>query len=338
MQGYNMRILQYVSIALFIVGIGVWLGQTSPHYQILKGEIFGTYYSIKIKTDNKNKELKDDIKAILYQINQEMSVFEPSGELSQINRTPAEKNIVLSENMQQVLKAASVIYRQSAGKFDPTLGALIDMWGFGAGHVQEPSDKQIKQALSVVGFNKLKFGNDFKTLRKTNTKTMINLSAIAKGYAVDKLAELLDKQGYRDYIVEIGGEIKAKGTRDASGAAWNVGIRKPSVEAEENALVVSLDNLAVATSGNYRNYYRKDGKIFAHTISATTGRPFLSDALSASVFHASCMYADAYATAVMTMGVEQGLRFADKHDLAVIVFDNEFQPHFSQKAQEIFGE
>lgn len=333
-----MRIFRYISIFLCLLLLGFYIYQTSPHYQIIKGQIFGTYYNIKIRTDKKDNELKKKIEAKLQLINQQMSVFEETSELSLINQAPANSTLDLSANMRQVLRAADQVHRLSGGWFDPTLGRLIDLWGFGAGKMQEPDEVAIKQALQTAGFKQLKFSDNYHKLRKSRQENYLNLSAIAKGFGVDQLAALLEEEGYHNYVVEIGGEIKTKGTRSPSGDSWNVGINKPIAGSTENAMVVSLSNIAVATSGNYRNFYQKDGKTFAHTISFQTGRPVLSDALSVSVFHDSCMYADAFATAIVAMGVEKGLAFADKNNLKVIIFDDNFQPRLSQAAKNIFGD
>lgn len=333
-----MRIFRYISILLCILLIGFCIYQNSPHYQIIQGKIFGTYYNIKIRTNNKNNALREKVEAKLHDINKQMSVFEDDSEISRINKSAAGMEIALSENMRDVMRAADKVYRQSGGWFDPTLGRLVDMWGFGAGERREPADEEIKEAMKSVGFSRLKFSDDFQKLTKTQNETYINLSAIAKGYGVDEVAAVLEREGCHDYIVEIGGEIKARGFRSAAKEAWNIGINKPVAGSSENSMVISLSNLAVATSGNYRNFYQKDGKTFAHTISFQTGRPVLSDALSVSVFHESCMYADAYATAIMAMGVEKGLAFADKNKLKVIIFDNEFKPQLSEAAKTIFTE
>lgn len=333
-----MRIFHYISISICVLLlILVWYNNISD-YQIIKGKIFGTYYTIKIRIEKPIKELDRQIKAELEKINKEMSVFETSSEISQINNTAQGIEIKLSSDMKQVLLAANQVYNQSEGYFDPSLGKLIDLWGFGAGKKTSPSDKEISEALQSSGFNKLIFSKDFDSLHKTESSTYINLSAIAKGYGVDKVALLLEEQGIYDYIIEIGGEIKVSGYRSKKGEAWNIGINSPKAGSHDNMMVISVSNLAVATSGNYRNFYKKDGKVFAHTISFQTGRPVLNDALSVSVFHDSCMYADAYATAIMAMGVEKGLKFADKYNLKVIIIDNEFVPQLSQSAKLIFEE
>lgn len=334
-----MRLFRYISIILCILFIGFYIYKSSPHYQIIKGEIFGTYYNVKIRTDRKDQSLRQKITRELNKIDAQMSIFNKDSEISKINQAKAGKYITLSPELKSVFKAADEVYKKSAGAFDPTLGALVNIWGFGPLTQSDvPSEKDIGQALKTTGFNKLRFGHAYKSISKKHSGTYINLSAIAKGYGVDRIAALLDEEGYADYIVEIGGEIKTKGQRSPESGTWTVGIRKPSKSSSENALVLSLSNMAVATSGNYRNFYQKDGRIVAHTLSAKTGKPVETDVLSASVFHDSCMYADAYATAIMAMGVEKGLALADKYKLKVILFDNNFTPRFSKEAAKIFAE
>ena len=330
-----MRIFHYISILIFVFVIGVFVYQYSPHYQIIKGDIFGTYYNIKIRTDNKNNELKNKIKEKLQEINSIMSVFEPDSEISKINNAPAKQKIELSPSMQEVIRASDKVYWQSGGYFDPSLGRLIDLWGFGASSKTSPTPKEIKQALQVSGFNKLKFSHNFQYITKISSQTMLNLSAIAKGWATDEIAALLDKEGYQNYIVEIGGEIKTRGYREP-GTPWSIGINRPSAGSSDNIMALVLSNMAVATSGNYRNFYSADGKILGHTISFQTGEPVSTDVASASVFHSSCMMADAYATTIVAMGVEKGLEFANRQKLKVIIFDKEFNQHVSKAAQKMF--
>ncbi|MBQ9235484.1 MAG: FAD:protein FMN transferase [Alphaproteobacteria bacterium] len=331
-----MRFFQYISILLIVVLVGIFIYSYSPHYKIIKGEIFGTYYNIKIRTDNKNSNLKAEIEQKLQEINNSQSVFETQSEISELNRAKAGKKIALSPIMRHVLKAADLVYYQTNGAFDPSLGRLIELWGFGASEPLAPSTKQIKTALQSSGFNKLKFSQDYQYVAKTNSSLLLNLSAIAKGYGVDAVAQLLDEEGYHDYIVEIGGEIKTKGYRTSSGEPWTIGINKPSPASGENILVLSLSNMAVATSGNYRNFYNLNGKTYGHTISSQTGYPVETDVLSASVFHDSCMMADAYATAIVAMGVEKGLKFAERHKLKVIIYDLNYQQHISAAAADMF--
>ncbi len=330
-----MRIFHYISILLFTMVIGALIYMYSPCYQIIKGQIFGTYYNIKIKTDKKDSQLKNEISQRLAEINSLMSVFEKDSEISLINLAPAQQKIELSSDMSKVIKASDLVYRQTEGYFDPSLGKLIDLWGFGSSKPSEPSTTEVKQALKNSGFNKLRFSKDFRYLIKNNSQIMLNLSAIAKGWAVDEIALLLDKKGYSDYMVEIGGEIKTKGFREENGEPWTIGINRPSAHSSDNIMVISLSNMAVATSGNYRNFYSRDGRILGHTISHLTGEPVESDVASVSVFHDSCMMADAYATAIVAMGIERGLKFANRHNLKVMIFDQDLKRYLSNEAAQI---
>ena len=331
-----MRFFHYLSIVVLIGLAGFFIYQYSPHYQIIKGEVFGTYYNIKIKTDNKNNQLKGLIDKRLEEINVSQSVFKEDSEIMEINRAKAGQKVKLSKDMREVLRAADKVYRQSNGAFDPSLGKLIDMWGFGKSDKITPTDSEIKKALQSVGLDKFKFSNDYQYVVKKNNKAFLNLSGIAKGYGVDEIAALLEKEGYHDFVVEIGGEIKTKGYRGDGSDPWVIGINRPSANSHENIMALSLSNMAVATSGNYRNFYESDGKVFGHTISAKTGYPVETDVLSASVFDTSCMMADAYATAMVVLGVEKGLAFADKYKLKAIIYDTNYQRHTSKAAKDMF--
>lgn len=330
-----MRIFQYISIFLFISLVVFVIYRSSPHYQIIKGEIYGTYYNIKINTDTKNNNLKEEIKTKLQEIDNIMSVFNEKSEISKLNKTPANKAVKLSKDLAKVLKASKYVSKQSNGWFDPTIGNLINLWGFGTTRAKIPSDEQIKKVLQSTGFDKFKFNKNYTEISKTKKDAYINLSAIAKGFAVDEIALLLDEQGYENYIVDIGGEVKTKGYRSKNKEAWHVAINTPKENSNENIMVMSLSNISVATSGNYRNYYKKGNKTYAHTISPKTGKPVETDILSVSVFHNSCMYADAYATAINALGVDKGLDFANKHNIKAIIFDNNMQTIYSKEAQKM---
>lgn len=333
-----MRILKYISIFSLVLVLFVFVYNNSPRYQIIKGEIFGTFYSIKIRTDKHDKSLKSDIKQKLNEINSQMSVFNENSEINKINNAPTNKYIQISSDMSNVLKASHGVWLKSGGFFDPTLGKIIDIWGFGTAENTNSESINLKKVMQGVGMNKLKFSSNFQKVKKTNSQTKLNLSAIAKGYAVDEISALLDMKGYNNYVVEIGGEIKTKGVRAEPDIAWNIGINKPQSENGDNSLVLSLSNIAVATSGNYRNFYKKNGRTYAHTISHQTGQPVESDILSVSVFHNSCMYADAYATAILAMGLTKGIKFADKNKLKVIIFDNKMNKLYSDEAKKSFSE
>lgn len=338
----NMRLFKYISI-LVVIALGTYLlfFRENP-YQEISGRTFGTYYNIKIKTEHKNRLLTNRIKEELDKINSEMSVFEPGSEINTINETGAHQAINLSDNMAKLMRSADEIYRLTDGNFDPTVGQLVDLWGFGAGqHSDIPTDQQIKDTLKSTGFNKLSFANNYKIMQKSNADTLINLSAIAKGHAVDRVSAILKNAGYKDYIVDIGGEIYASGAREEGVNGWNIGIAAPNLDnaPEENAAVIRLHNMAVATSGDYRNYYYKNNKRYSHTISPQTGYPVEHNLASATVFDSNCMRADALATALMAMGEEKGLKFANKNKIPVIFFTrneyNETKMISSNEAQKL---
>lgn len=336
-----MRIFKYLSIVLFVF-IG-FLVLFHPQYQEFNGYIFNTYYHIKIKTGKIDNDLHQEIKYILEDINNTMSVFVSSSELSKLNQYPAYKQFKLSPDLSYVLKSSWKINQQSNGAFDPAISPLIDLWGFGRNknHQPLPTSKQIEEVLAYSRFSKLKFSNDFSLISKTDSRTEINLSAIAKGFAVDKIAEILNHKGYKNYIIDIGGEVKASGKRDNRGNGWNIGVGVPQENTLANALVIELNDLAVATSGDYRNFRTIENKKYSHTISPFTGNTVVNNLASVTVFNSSCMEADAYATAIMSMGEKQGREFADKHRLAVIFFihteNNGFIVKYSHQAQQMLG-
>ena len=341
-----MRLFKYISIFTVILLAALYFISKPQPYQIYSGKIFGTYYNIKTRLCIKNNEIEEKIKHILEDVNMQMSVFEKESELNKINRLPAGTELPLSPEMSMVLRTADEIYELSAGSFDPTVAPLIDLWGFGIRkNAKFPNEKQIKQALHHVGYKKLNFSSDFKTIWKNDSAIRLNLSAIAKGYAVDRVADFLSRNGCRNFVVEIGGEVRAAGERAAGSGGWNIGIRNPSEE--NNLLALHLTDKAVATSGDYQNYFIKDGIRYAHTISPQTGYPLDDRLTSATVIDESAMRADALATAIMALGYPAGIKFADSNHIPAIFFTRNDEKNegkrtikmiFSQSAKKILGE
>ena len=336
-----MRMLKYFFIVL-LIGIIVfyYASYKSSSKIIYNGETMGTYYAIKINSSSENNILHGKIKEVLKDINAQMSVFDANSEVSKINNAEAGVWVELSDDMAFLLKNAYDVYKKSGGAFDPTVGKLVDLWGFGTSKSEKtPSDKEIKEVLSYTGFDKLEFSNDFRKLRKKHSSTYLNLSALAKGYGVDKIAELLDAEGYSDYVVEIGGEVRAKGKRNDETDGWNIGVTNP--QTGENAYVITMKDYTVATSGDYRNYYYMGAKRVSHTISPKTGYPAENLLASVSVFDKNCMIADAEATAIMSMGEKKALQYANDNDIAVIMFirktDGSLDVVVSKKAEKLIN-
>ena len=337
-----MRFLKYISIAtIFALGIYFVVIRNNP-YQEISGKAFGTYYNIKIRTENKNRELPLKIKNELNKINQEMSVFEPDSEINKINALETAQTIEISDNMNTLLSSAKKIHHLTNGNFDPTVGPLVELWGFGT--VKQnltPTTEQIQATLKNIGFDKIKLNN--KTLSKQNHNLMINLSAIAKGYAVDRISNLLQSEGYKNYVIEIGGEVYASGSKSDTTKGWTIGVASPTQDSQttENSAIVILSNMAVATSGDYRNYYYKDNKRYSHTISPQTGYPVEHNLASVTVFDSNCMNADAIATGIMAMGETKGLKFANQNKIPAIFFirneKNEIELLLSKQGQELLS-
>lgn len=337
-----MRFFKYFSmVALIIVGIIFWQNHHLG-YQTLSGKVFGTYYNIKVRTPNEIENFKPQIIQEFALVNNQMSIFAKDSEINKINQTSHNQWLEISPELYLVLNTSKEIYTQSSGAFDPSVGPLVNLWGFGVdGRQNIPSDQQIKDVLNHIGFNKLKF-KEPNLIKKTDDKVYIDLSAIAKGYAVDLIASRLKQMGYNDFLVDIGGEVYASGDRVNGGQGWNIGIAEPSETGHKNVMAIGLKDMAVATSGNYNNFYYINNKRFSHTISPQTGYPAEHNLLSATVFDKSCMKADAYATAIMSMGEKKGLAFANKYKLAVIFFvkdgNNKVKSIYSKVAKQLIGE
>lgn len=337
-----MRILKYISILMAVTAVIFYFVREKNPYQIITGKTMGTYYTVKISSNQENKLLSKYISEELKLINAEMSVFEKSSEISKINKSPAGEWIDLSEPMQYLMKSAYSNYTLSRGAFDPTVSPLVDLWGFGTTKPKKiPSDENIKETLKNIGFSKLRFTSTFDRIRKENDEINLNLSAIAKGYGVDRVTELLKKMGYQNFVVEIGGEVYAAGEKSKETKGWTVGVVYPEGDYSKIEFTVTLKNMAVATSGDYRNFVYIDEKKYSHTISPQTGYPVDSNLISATVFDESCMEADAMATALMVMGDKKAAEFANKNNIVAILFSRDenkkINSFISNRAKKLLG-
>jgi thiamine biosynthesis lipoprotein len=266
----------------------------------IRGETMGTTYTIKY-LDPQKRNFKPSVDSLLQVFNQSLSTYIPDSELSTFNKLTLYKfNLPFFPD---VLYASKRIWEETDGAFDPTVGPLVNAWGFGPEGRQNPDSSTVMSLMERVGFDKIFF--DEESVCKLSEGIYLDFSAIAKGQGVDVVAEMLEAKGIANYLVEIGGEIRAKGNND-EGNIWQVYIEKPTLDTESRTgqAVLKLNNVSLATSGNYRNYYEQDGKIIAHTIDPKTGYPAGQNLLSVSVTAKTCMEADAYATAFMVMGFE----------------------------------
>ncbi|MDR1380279.1 MAG: FAD:protein FMN transferase [Tannerella sp.] len=270
------------------------------------GSVFHTLYHIKY---NAPGILTDRIDAELQAFNLSVNPFNPNSVISKVNRN---EDVEVDDRFIAVFNKAMEVSEHSGGVFDVTVAPLINLWGFGFEENDSISQQKIDSIKSFVGYKKIRL--DGRKVIKDDPRMTLNFSAIAKGYASDVIAELLEREGVENYMVEIGGEVAVKG-RNPNGNCWQIGINKPEddrtgLHNEIERIVTLCSKSGLATSGNYRNYYLKDGKKYAHTIDPRTGYPSEQDLLSATIIAPDCMTADAYATTFMAMGVEAATRMA----------------------------
>ncbi|AKP51472.1 FAD:protein FMN transferase [Cyclobacterium amurskyense] len=268
---------------------------------VFSGQTMGTTYRV-VYLDPGGRNLKKDIDSILVNFNQALSTYISDSELSRLNKY--DSLVYESMYFYPVLKASKEVFTATGGAFDPTIGPLVNAWGFGPGGPALQDSLGVKQLMERVGFEKISF--DDKEVKKSTTDVYLDFSAIAKGYGVDVIAEFLKDKGIVNYLVEIGGELKGNGVND-KGELWKVGVSHPDEEGLANEIysIVALENKGLATSGNYRNFYIKDSVKYSHTISPFTGYPVVHRLLSATVVADDCITADAYATAFMVLGMDR---------------------------------
>jgi len=286
-------------------------------YRQFIGFTMGTTYQITLEsTQEKQLSLKQSIDARLIEINQLMSTYIKNSELSLFNLNESDLCIPMSVDNLFVIAEAQKVSNQTNGKFDITLDPLINAWGFDSKQTNDniPEDAVISNLLKEIGFTKLTVQK--KCILKETKTLSVNLSAIAKGYAVDQIAKLISGSGVNNYLVEIGGETASKGVNSKL-KTWRLAIEAPIDETRRIQKIFEPHNLGVATSGNYRNYFEKDGKRYSHTIDPTTGKPVTHNLASVTVLHQQTMLADAYATAFMVMGEESSLAFAEENKIAI---------------------
>jgi thiamine biosynthesis lipoprotein len=271
----------------------------------------GTTYHIKVVADQlPPDDLAQRIDKLLSNVDNAMSTYKSNSQLSRFNRLAVGQNIEISSDFAQVLQISKDIWAKSGGAFDPTLGPLVDLWGFGPNPSTNtaPSADQISLALQTIGFQYLVLdGKD--------------LSAVAKGYAVDLVADMLEMMALPDYLVEVGGEVRVSGS-NPDGEPWRIAIEQPQLMPSVNR-IISLNNMAVATSGDYRNYFDQEGVRYSHILDSRTGLPIKHNLASVTVLSNSCAEADAWATAFLVMGAEESLQIAQRLNIAVYLLVKE---------------
>ena len=275
------------------------------------GGALGTSYSI-IYLSDKKLDFQKEIDSVFAAVNKSMSTYMPDSDISKINKGDA--MVVVDTMFEEVFELSKEINTKTRGYFDPTVGALVNAWGFGPGKQLEMDSTRVDSLMRYVGFDKVKL-TKARTIVKEDPDIYFDFNAIAKGYAIDRLAIMLDAKGIQNYLLEVGGELVAKGENTIKQKPWVVGIDDPQIKiGRKSKLLISLKNRAMASSGNYRKF-RIDsttGKKYVHTIDPITGYTKNANTLAANVLAGDCATADAYATAFMAMDLDETLKFLAK--------------------------
>ena len=325
-------------VFLIIGTIYIVRQQRSMPYQHDEGQIFGTFYHITYQNDS---SIQTDILAELQKVDNALSMFNKESIISHINRG---ENVETNEMFESVFNLAEKISDNTDGAFDITVAPLVNAWGFGFKTGNPPTKQTVDSLRAIVGYKKVKLVNH--RITKSDARVMLDCSAIAKGYGCDVVARLLEKRGIKNYMVEIGGEVVTHGISEKR-LPWKIGVTKPSDDSlnvnNELQTVLNVKDRAMATSGNYRNFYYRGGKKYAHTIDPATGYPVQHSILSATVLAKHCAEADAYATAFMVMGMEKAKTVLEKHPelMAYLIYSDDkgnlqvwYSPSMEDKIQK----
>lgn len=337
------RLILIIIVLLLLAGGITYLNRTQgTKKQLLSvsGTTMGTSYHIKLVPETEKNidlaTLKEKIDSRLSEIDQKMSTYKQDSDISRFNRYSADQWMAISSETYTVIAMGQRISELSNGAFDITVGQLVNLWGFGPTVPLDtmPDKNTIQTLLSQVGYRKLELRQTPPALRKANSNIYLDLSAIAKGYAVDAVARLLIENQIDNFLVEIGGEIITHGEKH-NHQPWVVGIEKPISKQHSIQKRLQLHNVAMATSGDYRNYFEEQGVRYSHTIDPATGYPIRHQLASVTVISKTCMRADALATAIMVMGPDKGLEFASRQQLAIFMLVKQGD-HFIEKYSPAF--
>lgn len=284
------------------------------------GPTMGTSYTIKLphlESGHDVDRLAREIAGTLEAVNQRMSTYLPESELSRFNRANAATWTPVSDETLTVIERSRQLYQITGGAFDPTVGPIVDLWGFGpdGGKEQIPPTESLAAVAETVGLSKVETQSDKPALRKSASGVRLDLSGVAKGFAVDLVAKHLSDKGITNYLVEVGGELRASGLGPA-GRSWRVGIERPTLASSAIQHVVELGKEALATSGNYRIFFEQNGRRYSHIINPQTGQPVDHDLASVTVVAQTTLEADALSTAMLVLGRDDGLRLANENNIA----------------------
>ncbi|MGM0481636.1 MAG: FAD:protein FMN transferase [Pseudomonadota bacterium] len=293
----------------------------APQSIQFSGNTMGTSYNVTLFSKDprhSKREIQKKVDTVLAQVNAQMSTYDSQSELSRFNQHHSRQPVVISRDLERVVSRALEIGEQTSGQLDITVGPLVNLWGFGpqAKPQQVPTEQQLEQVADYVGYQKLSIENH--QLIKQHPQLYVDLSTIAKGYGVDRVAFLLEDIDITQYLIDIGGEIRTHGGKP-DGQPWRVAIEKPVSGERSIQQIVSMNEGALATSGDYRNFYQENGRRYSHIINPLTAEPIQHNLVSVSVYADDAMSADAYATALLVMGSEQAKAFVQQRNMAAFL-------------------
>lgn len=293
----------------------------APEPITIGGPTMGTTWSVRLAelpATGDVGSLRREIEAVLETINGEMSTYREDALITRFNRAGRGERFVLPPDFATVLDDSLALARDSGGAFDPTVGPLVNLWGFGpeGDRTEPPPADAIAMARERTGWEKLRYDPAQLVLEQSGGM-YLDFSSIAKGHAVDRIAEHLVTRGVDGFVVDIGGDLRTRGTRP-DGRAWRIAVERPQPGAREIHSVIEPGDMALATSGNYRNFFRDQGRVFSHTIDPRTGWPVAHDIVSVTVLHERCAMADGLATVLSVLNEDEGMAFARRHALAVL--------------------
>lgn len=319
------RMRDIAKFGLLCVGSFAAFECRAAEVETVVGTTMGTTYTIRlvgVPADTTAKTIQKRIDERLAEFDLAMSTYNPKSEISRFNSSSSTDWFDVSHDTAVVVDFSLKLATETGGKFDPTVGPLVNLWGFGPGMRprQPPTNEAIGQALKNVGFQHLTVRFDPPAIKKNIAKLYVDLNSVAPGYAIDLIAELLEEHGMEAFMIEIGGEVRAKGQKP-DGSFWKIGIEDADKSKSKFKQIVALEDESLATSGNYRNFYEFEGQRYSHTIDPTVGKPVKHQLATVTVRALTCMEADAVATAVTVLGPDAGYEWAVKRGLAVLMVE-----------------
>lgn len=315
------KIFKILLLLCSLLLAGCFVNEAQDPVHEFKGDVFGSYYIVKYRGDLDPEVFRSELNSFFSDFNNEFSTYQKNSVISQFNQAHENRPMKVSARFIQMLKLAHQFYLETQGAFDPTLGPVIKLWGFGGGdHKKTPSKEEIKEAISRMGFKSLKWDERTLTVWKTKSGLELDINAFAPGWVCDLLSEFLISKGVKDFMVDLSGEIVFKGTKTKE-HSWVAGIEKPSLSRAQGVQVAfKAQDMSLSTSGNYRQFFNEKGQRRSHLIDPRTGAPVIHSISSASVIGQTGAQADAWSTALMILGTE-GMVLAEKYGMKVLLLD-----------------